>query len=129
MSIKSDLLEKIKKKVKRKEALSEEIAQRTNNVEAFIMKMLDELDADMASMAAGGELDSPEFRDFYIGGVEQRLKAVDSGVKIEVSWSADHAPGVTPRINGILVKWSSEYQKAHDCEPELFVDVFSLLLA
>jgi hypothetical protein len=122
VSIKSDILDKIKKKVKKRELLSEEIAQRKNNVEAFILKMVDELDADVSSMAL--MQDVVGLHNYYIGSIEQRIKVLDTDVGIEVLWDTTD----NTRVSGILVKWSKTYQQQNNCEEQLLVDINAFLL-
>jgi hypothetical protein len=117
-NVKKQLLDEIKKKAERKEKLSEEIAKRNKNVEEFILKLLDELDT------ASSNIITSDIIVLYIDSVEQRIKILDSGAKIDVTWNQDAS-----RIDGILVKWSEEYQKANNCEAQLYVDVASALFS
>ncbi|CAN5950511.1 unnamed protein product [Sphagnum jensenii] len=121
---KKDLLDEIAARVKRKKELREEIAMRHQNIEAFVMTLIDDIE-EMIATATNPSL-LATLVPLYARSFEGRVKAIDPGSSVQVQWTSD-ANGV-PRINGILVKFSSEYQTKHSCEEQLFVDVTSLLL-
>ena len=125
-SIKDDLLKRIEKRAQRHNDLRKEIEERSENAEAFILKMVKDLDETVAK-TANIVFDTDDFINYYIASVENQIQTLDFGAQVEISWQAQPEKGKMPRINGILVKWSPEYQKEHDCEPELYVDVFQLL--
>jgi hypothetical protein len=125
MSVKKAVWDQINKRVKRKKELEEKIASRRDNVESFVLEMIGEVDEMMASTVNTSL--APVLAEYYIASVHERLKTLDSGVKIEPSWQNDGADGTMPRLSGILLKWSKSYQKENNCDAELFVDVASLL--
>ena len=122
--IKDGLLAQIAAKVKRKKELREEIASRNDNIEAFAIKMINDMEEMIATTANTSLLAS--LAPLYAKSFEERVKAVDPGSSVNVQWF-DGGNGV-PRVNGILIKWSKEYQDKNKCEEQLFVDVTSLLL-
>jgi hypothetical protein len=128
MSVKQWPYDKIKEKAERRERLSEEISQRSVNAEAFVVKILDELDSNLAATANTDLFDDAGFLQCYVSSVQERIKTLDSGARIDINWAAKTNKGEAPRINGIHIRWSKEYQEKNNCEPELFVDIASLLL-
>lgn len=128
MNVKKWLNDKINKKAARREKLTEEIAQRHKNVEEFVLKLLEELDNNIHSSANASLFDSKTFRNLYVHSMQERIKTLDRNARVEISWATEGGNGVLPRINGVLIKWSSDYQVQHGCEPELFVDIAALLL-
>ena len=123
-NVKDGLLAQIARKVKRKKELREEIASRNENMEAFALKMINDLEDMIASTANTSLLAS--LAPLYAKSFEERVKVVDSGSSVDVQWF-DGGNGV-PRVNGILIKWSKDYQVKNSCEEQLFIDVTSLLL-
>lgn len=123
MSNKS-IWDEIKARVKRKEELKKEIAERNANVEAFVLSALDEID-EMLSSTANTSL-TPVLAQFYVKALAARIKTLDNGAEIEASWTNPNEDE-NVRINGILIKWSPQYQVANNCEAQLFVDVANLL--
>jgi hypothetical protein len=127
MSIKDDLLKKINARVKRKKDLSEEIAKRSENVEVFVVKMIEEIEEALISTVNTSLFEAPHFRQYYVKSVEGRIRTLDNDATIEVSWHESVVNNSIPRVNGILIKWSKQYQIEHSCEEQLFVDLTSLL--
>ena len=120
---KDGLLAQIAAKVKRKKELREEIATRNENIEAFAMKMINDMEDMIASTQNTSLLTS--LAPLYVKSFEERVKVVDPGSSVDVQWF--DGENDVPRINGILIKWSKEYQDKNKCEEQLFVDVTSLL--
>jgi hypothetical protein len=118
------LLEEIADKIKRKKDLKEEIASRNDNIEAFVMTLINDME-DMIAATTNMSLLS-NLIPMYAKSFESRVKAVDRDATIDVQWAQD-ANGL-PRINGILIKWSPKYQAKYNREEQLFVDMTSLLL-
>ena len=118
------LLKEIADKIKRKKELKEEIATRSDNVEAFAMTLINDVEDMIASTTNMSLLST--LIPLYAKSFESRVQAMDRDATITVQWAQD-ANGI-PRINGILIKWSQEYQTKHNCEEQLFVDMTSLLL-
>jgi sugar-specific transcriptional regulator TrmB len=123
MSNKS-LLDEIAARIKRKKEVKEKVASRDENIEAFAMSLIDEVE-DMVATATNPSLLN-KLVPMYAKSFEARVQAIDRGATVDVQWSSD-ANGV-PRINGVLIKWSPEYQTKRNCEEQLFVDMTSLLL-
>src|ERR1035437_1316 len=124
-SVKEKLLEEIERKVKRKNKLKQEIASRQNNIEEFVLKMINEID-EMISATVNTSL-GPVIAKFYIKSIRERIRTLDEDANIEISWADKIRDGNLPRLNGVLIKWSPVYQKANACDPELFVDIAALL--
>ena len=121
---KKSIMQDILNKVKRKKDLSKEIANRHNNVEEFVLKMIEEVD-NMMMTTVNSSL-GPTIADYYIRTIHQRMRVLDNNIQIEPSWH-NIGEGQVPKLNGILIKWSLNYQTENKCEPELFVDIVSLL--
>jgi hypothetical protein len=122
MRAKDKILRKVKLRASRMENLKVEIAQRKTDTRGYVLKMLEELDFNLTPFR---NLDNNiVFRDFCVNSIQQRIRLLDSGASIDVSW-ADDETQMQP--NGILVKWSQDYQTANSCEPELYVDVAAAL--
>ena len=122
--VKDDLLKEIDKKIKRKKELSKEIAERSSNVEAFIVKMIEEIEENLL-VTANTTLEDPELRKYYVKSIEGRVRTLDGGACVLPMWQSTE--GESPRINGLTIKWSVPYQQANNCEEQLFVDLSSLL--
>jgi len=120
---KGGLLAQIAAKVKRKKELREEIASRKDNIEAFALKMINDIEEMIATTANTSLLAS--LAPLYGKSFEQQVKVIDPGSSVNIQW-LDSGNGI-PRVNGILIKWSKEYQDKNDCDELLFVDVTSLL--
>jgi hypothetical protein len=71
--------------------------------------------------------DNPYFLSFYTGSIEERIKTLDAGAHINLMWAQKINEKDPPRLSGIHIKWSKEYQDKNNCEPELLVDIASLL--
>jgi hypothetical protein len=127
VSSKRWLYSKIKEKAERRERLAEEINQRSKNAEAFVTDMLDELDSDLAATVNTDLFNDPGFLECYVDSIQERIKTLDSGARINISWTPKTSKNETPRINGIHIMWSKEYQEKNGCEAELFVDIANLL--
>jgi len=121
---KKTLLQEIADKIKRKKELREEIATRNENIEAFAMKMINDMEDMIANTQNTSLLVS--LVPLYAKGFEERVKTVDPGCSVDVQWF--DSENDVPRINGILIRWSKSYQEKNKCEEQLFVDVTSLLL-
>lgn len=113
----------IEAKVKRKKDLRKEIADRHNNVDTFVLKMINDLE-DMAANTTNTSLLVP-LAGLYAKSFEGQIQTIDPNSTIEIQW-VDSSE--IPRVNGILIKWSKDYQDKNNCEEQLFVDVISLLL-
>jgi hypothetical protein len=116
------MMRKVKLRASRMEDLKVELADRKKDIPGYILKMLEELDFNLTAFA-GQQVDNSIFREFCINSIQQRIRLIDSGANIDVTWADD----AQTRPNGILVKWSCEYQTANSCEPELYVDVAAAL--
>ncbi|CAM6003886.1 unnamed protein product [Sphagnum balticum] len=122
-NIKDGLLAQIARKVKRKKDLREEIATRNENIEAFALKMINDMEDMIATTANTSLLAS--LASLYGKSFEQQVKVIDPGSSVDIQW-LDSGNGI-PRVNGIMIKWSKEYQDKNNCDELLFVDVTSLL--
>ena len=125
-NIRKKLLEEIDNKISRKKKLRQEIAKRKDDVEAFVLNLMEEVD-DMMAKTVNTSLHQVLIPT-YIRSLENDIRSLDPKAKIEVSWHTSTEQGVPNRINGILIKWSSDYQIKNDCEAERYIDTLSLLL-
>lgn len=120
--VKKDLLNEIADKIKRKMELRAKIAQR-NLLDSFVLSFIENVEEISESI---------NDRDAWMDMVELAMQALDSSIKsldskstMTVSWQ--QIENMHPQVNGVLVRWSSRHQAKHGCEPELFVDMTSLL--
>lgn len=120
--IKKKLMETIETKAKQKQELRNEIALRHNNVETFVIKFINDME-DMVADTASTNLLAP-LVDLYKGSLEAQIKVIDPHANIEIKWIDS---GSQPRINGILIKWSKDYQEKNNSDEQLFIDATSLL--
>jgi hypothetical protein len=126
-SVRDALLKEINDKIERKKKLREEVARRNDDVEVFVMNLMNEVD-DMMSKTVNTDL-WEALVPAYVNSLENRIKSLDRDARVEVSWHTSDTPGVPNRINGVLIKWSPAYQLKHSCEPERFIDPTSLLFS
>lgn len=122
-SSKKDLLKEIDERIKRKKALQKEVASRKTDVEGFVLKMMGEVDELM--LAAGNSNLSPTLTEYGLNTIHQRMRLIDKDIQIEPQWHISSTD--TTKLSGILIKWSPDYQTKNKCEPELFIDIVSLL--
>jgi hypothetical protein len=123
MNSKKNVWQDILDRMKRKEDLKNEIASRSKNIEEFALKMITDMEDMIASTANTSLLKT--LIPMYALSFESRVQTVDPFAKVEVQW-LDDSNGV-PRISGILIKWSKEYQEESGCEAQYFVDTAALL--
>ena len=117
------LMDAIEAKAKRKKDLSAEIALRPENVEAYVLKMVNDLE-EMAINTVNNSLLAP-LAGIYAKSFESQIRVLDPGANVEVKWIDSDG---TSRVNGILIKWSRDYQDKNNCDEQLFVDVMGSLL-
>ncbi len=117
--------DQINEKVKRKKDLKEEIASRPNNVEQFVLDMVNEIDETLVSTVNTSL--APVLAAYHVKSLHERMKTIDTDVEIEIIWQGDGKDGNLPRIDGVVINWSKEYQEANNCEAQLFISVASLL--
>lgn len=118
--VKKNLLKEIEDKIKRKMELREQIAKR-NQLDTFVLNFISNVEEISESI---------NDQDMWMDMVELAIKSLDESIKsldarstTAISW----AEGNRPQVNGVLVRWSAQYQEKNNCEPELFVDMTSLL--
>lgn len=125
MNIKDKMMHRVKLRASRMENLKVELADRKKDIPGYILKMLEELDYNLTPFRnSQGSTHTHEFRAYCVESIQQRIRLIDSGANIDVTWADDNTD---MRPNGILVKWSSEYQTANGVEPELYVDAAAAL--
>ena len=124
--VKKKLLQEIDDKIARKKALRKEVAERKDDVEVYILKLMEAIDESM-SKTVNTSLNQV-IVPWHVKSLENDIKSIDPGAKVEVSWYESADPLDQKHINGVLIKWSLGYQAANGCEPERYVDITSLLL-
>lgn len=125
MNIKDKMMHKVKLRASRMENLKVELASRKKDIPGYILKMLEELDFNLTPFRnSQGLVHNSEFRSYCVDSIQQRIRLIDPGANIDVTWADDNTE---MQPNGILVKWSSEYQTANGVEPELYVDAAAAL--
>ena len=124
--IKKKLLQEIDARIARKKALREEVASRKDDVEVYILKLMEAIDESM-SKTVNTSLNQV-IVPWHVKSLENDIKSLDPGAKVEVTWYESLDPLDRKHINGVLIKWSLDYQKVHNCDPERYIDITSLLL-
>jgi len=125
MSIRDKMMQKVRLRASRMENIKVELAKRNADIPGFILKMLEELDYNLTPFRNQFEPNgNVAFRTYCVDSIQQRIRLIDPGANIDVTW-ADDPSQMQP--NGILVKWSMEYQTANGIEPELYVDAAAAL--
>ena len=123
-NVKKDLLAEIDRKViKHREARERAITR--NTIDAFVLAFIKNAEEINTMVGSDGEW-TANIRRAEDTLLEQ-IRSFDSYATCTTSWvrSTEHLPAV----NGVLIKWSPTYQKTMNCDPELFVDVTSLLFS
>lgn len=128
MGSKKSLMDEITRRANKKKALTEEIAGRDKNIEEFVLKLLNEIDASLSG-AVNPSLVG-QLAPFYASTLQQRIRirVLDNSATVVLSWQEASDEESVPRVSGVLITWSKEYQTKNSCEEQLFVDVMSLLL-
>lgn len=119
-SIRQKILKEIDDRIQRKKKLRAEVASRKDDIEAYVLKLMDEVD-DMMSKTVNTSLFEILIPN-YVKSLEGHIRTIDGGATIEVSWTEE-----PKRLNGVLIKWSAAYQVVNNCDPERYVDVANLL--
>ena len=117
------MMASIEAKAKRKQDLRDDIALRNENVEALVLRMINDLEDMAIRVGTTGLFIS--LSELYSASFECQIQTIDPGSSVEVKWIDS---GGIMHVNGILIKWSKEYQRKHSCEEQLFIDPASLLL-
>lgn len=121
--VKKKLLEEIDQRIaKRKEAKARAITR--NTIDAFVLTFIKNIE-DLNTVAAS-QRDWEFNANLALNNLMMQMQSYDRGVKLDVSWYTQEESRL-PEVNGVLIKWSPAYQKENNCEPELFVDVTTLL--
>lgn len=120
--VRKQLLKEIDQKIEKKRRAKEKAAS-NKDVESFILEFLQEID-DIQKTAPDEALWA------LLAGVAEvslrnKIQTIDARASVSVSWYEEE--GRATRANGVHVKWSPFYVQLKDCEPELFIDVASLL--
>ena len=123
MSAKKDIMNEIERRIARKkEVVRKAIAK--SSIEAFVSAFIDNITEinEIAGSDAGtwGALYPAAQQALIV-----QLQNIDKFCSIDVSWV--HKDGEAPQVNGVLIKWSKNYQIINSVEPELFVDSLSLI--
>lgn len=134
--VKKKLLEEIDKKIAKRRQIKNEISQR-EQLEHFMLEFVKEVE-DLTSSGMVGE-NLLYMIDLSIEKLEHQVKSIDQECSVSVSWDTDVSiyatyeehvikPEDLPKINGVLIRWSRWHQLKYNVEPELFIDVASLIL-
>lgn len=120
--IKKKLLQEIDSKIKRNKEIRERKASGTV-IDDYVVDFIKQIE-DLNTMPFGQDA-WQTMATLAVNSLENQVKRIDPYSHLEVMW---HTPeDEMPQVNGVLVKWSTHHQTLNKCEPELFVDVTSLL--
>ena len=121
-NVKRSLLQEIEEKIKRKMELREKIAQR-NQLDTFVLSFISNVEEISESIHDRDAWN--DMVDLALSSLDTSVKSIDNHANISISWQ--EVESMHPQVNGVLVKWSKSHQTKNSCEPELFVDITSLL--
>lgn len=123
LEIKKKLLDKMNSRIASIEKIRER--KKTGNIVhdyvSDFIKLIEEFNDVNYNQAAWETLIT-----FSILSLESQIKTIDAQGRIEVKWSSN-AEGVS-YVDGVLIRWSDQYQKSSGCEPELFIDAISCFI-
>lgn len=124
-SIKKDLLAEIDRKIQRKKDAAARAIER-NTINAFVQVYMDNVEEirgmSFDDMSAWWTLEWAA-SDALLG----QIQSFDNNASVQIIWQDKETPN--PKVNGVLIKWSQEHQKKWGVEPELFVDILSMLFS
>lgn len=125
-SVKQKLLQEIDDRINRKKRLREEVAKRKDDIDVYVLSLMDEIDYMMVKTVntSLNEILIPN----YVKSLEAYIRTLDKDASVQVSWHKNPDTGLCERINGVLIKWSLQYQVQNNCEPERYVDTANMLL-
>lgn len=115
-------MEEIDRKIARKKEMAARAIER-NTIDAFVLAFIEnveEINRLSTNVTVWGAL-YPSAENSLWG----QLQSIDSDCKIEVSWRDRESEA--PQVNGVLIKWSWDHQQKSGVEPELFVDIMTLI--
>lgn len=121
-SVRKKLLQEIDEKIARKKALRKEVAERKDDVEVYVLKLMEAIDESM-SKTVNTSLNEAII-PWHVQTLENDIKMLDPQVKVVVSWGGTEEQ---KHVNGVHIKWSPQYQAANSCDPERYVDISGLL--
>jgi hypothetical protein len=119
---KKKLLQEIDAKIARKKEMAARAIER-NTIEAFVLAFINNVEEinNMGLDATTWGTLYPAAQNSLLG----QLQSLDPRCEIEVSWRDKDSEA--PQVNGVLIKWSSLHQVKHGVEPELFIDIMTIL--
>ncbi len=125
---KKKLFQEIEDKIARKKKMADKAVER-NTIDSFVRSFIDDIDeanlmARSLNDSTGGLWSNLAFRAEEA--LRTKIRSIDSKCEVEVSWR--HQEDSDPQVNGVLIKWSGYHQMLNKVEPELFVDIMSILL-
>lgn len=121
--VKKKLLEEIESKIRKSRELKARKAS-SSIVDDYVLEFIKQVESYAA--LALNQTSWQTMVALSISGLESQVRQVDPSAKIEVRW---HTPeSEPPQVNAVIIRWSKTYQDANKCEPELFVDLVSLML-
>lgn len=121
--IKKKLLEEIDRKIARKKEIRAGAVDR-NTYQSYVLEFIKDME-DLSIGKVSGDT-WLVMMQLSLEKLEKQMQTVDFACKLDVSWHT--IEGKDPQVNGVLIKWSSHYQAKHNIDPELMVDIASLLL-
>ena len=121
--VRKKLLQEIDDKIARKKALRKEVAQRKDDVEVYVLKLMEAIDDSMAKTVNTSLNEA--IIPWHVQTLENDIKMLDPHAKVTVNWSG---PEENKHINGVLIKWSPIYQTQNKCDSERYIDIVNLLL-
>jgi hypothetical protein len=118
--IKDQLFDEINRRILRKKEMALRAIER-NKIESFVLEYINNIE-DIKQKPLGSDHVWLFCQEAEVA-LRRQVQSFDHGANVEVSWTQEE----NPQVNGVLIKWSNTYQQKHCIEPELFIDITSLL--
>lgn len=123
-NIKDELFKEIEERIKKKNEARER-ALNKSTLEAFVLAFIKNIEE--ISMMTTNKIEWQMHAENAIHSLRGQIHSFDNYAKLEVSWLEEEDR--PPTVNGVTIKWSRQYQKLHNCDSELFLDVTELLFS
>jgi len=123
MSTKKQVLDMINKRASRIKDIKKK-SKRTNTATDLVVSFLDELESIYNTVKSVDEF--KHMVEIAAKGLDNQMRILDRGVKMEVQWT-DAEDWKDLKVTGVLVNWSSYYQKVHGVGACEYIDSTSLL--
>lgn len=125
---KDEVMKMIAKKQKRNTSFRNRSAKRTN-IHSIVVEFIKAMEKVLTESKSHLDFDTGMNREATM--LEQRMRSLDPGVKLQVLWNNENATENWQelQVEGIKIMWSGFYLGKHPFEsPEKYIDVGSLFI-